>query len=140
MKTAAFSQTSTAPNPMHAMPILSWRASDSYTHESRQKGDDERMQTILDRTLENQPPNERELRGYPLMDDDELPRCGRCGCTLFRDEPDGLCDTCAIASANAEERRADLTRLLQRHGVEYVEDLPAKVLQRHQAEHRRGVF
>jgi len=96
------------------------------------------MQEILDKTLENEPPSAREMRGYPLMD--ELPRCKRPGCgrVLYMDEQDGIgvCTACLLR----EDRQVDLSRLLERHGVEHVEDLPTHVLLQHQAEHRQGVF
>ena len=96
------------------------------------------MNDLKQRTLTDAPPNEPRLRG--IVSTCEPETCTRCGRVLMADEPDGLCDHCAIASANAEERRADLDRLMQRHGVRYVEDLPTRVLQQHQADHRKGVF
>lgn len=77
---------------------------------------------ILERTLHHAPPKDALLHGRVRL-------CRSCGCETSNDR---ICDNCARALR--EERAAALGERCRVHRVQYVEDLPPRVLKAHRDE------
>ena len=77
---------------------------------------------MLERTLYHAPPKDALLHGRVRL-------CRSCGCETSNDR---ICDNCARALR--EERAAALDERCRIHRVQYVEDLPPRVLKAHRDE------
>ena len=77
---------------------------------------------MLERTLHHAPPKDALLHGRVRL-------CRSCGCETSNDR---ICDNCARALR--EERAAALGERCRIHRVQYVEDLPPRVLKAHRDE------